>query len=86
VRELVDGLRRARHSKIVAGLKQLEAPSVVKLNNLAAAECSSIRLFFQGTLARYEELEAGKAAAGGGVGGAGGGSGAPFSSLASSLG
>ena len=40
-------------TKIQSGLKALQGPMTVKLNNLAAMECNVIRSLFQGALDRF---------------------------------
>ncbi len=55
VRLLLESLRKVRHHKIEMGLRKLNGPMAVRLNNLAAAECNVIRLLFQGTLDHYWE-------------------------------
>lgn len=56
VRNLVESLRKLRSTKIDAGLKVLQGPMTVKLNNLSAMECNVIRPFFQGALDQFHKL------------------------------
>ena len=46
-----------RWKKIDSGLKILQGPMTVKLNNLSAMECNMIRAFFQGSLDQFYKLE-----------------------------
>ena len=45
-----------RFEKIDKGLQALEGPITVKLNNVSAMECNTIRHFFQGALNRFYKL------------------------------
>lgn len=56
VKNLVESLRKVRGTKIDAGLKVLQGPMTVKLNNLSAMECNVIRPFFQGALDQFYKL------------------------------
>ena len=49
-------VRKVRSTKIDAGLKVLNGPMTVKLNNLSAMECNVIRPFFQGALNRFYKM------------------------------
>ena len=52
----MESLRKLRGTKIDAGLKVLQGPMTVKLNNLSAMECNVIRPFFQGALDQFYKL------------------------------
>eukprot|EP00195_Chlamydomonas_chlamydogama_P011762 CAMPEP_0202914660 /NCGR_PEP_ID=MMETSP1392-20130828/63646_1 /ASSEMBLY_ACC=CAM_ASM_000868 /TAXON_ID=225041 /ORGANISM="Chlamydomonas chlamydogama, Strain SAG 11-48b" /LENGTH=211 /DNA_ID=CAMNT_0049606395 /DNA_START=89 /DNA_END=721 /DNA_ORIENTATION=- len=60
VRHLLESIRRVRYHKIATGLRlglrKVEKAVPVKLNNLSAAECNSIRLLFKGTLDHFHQL------------------------------
>lgn len=45
-----------RFEKIDKGLQALEGPITVKLNNVSAMECNTIRHFFQGALNQFYKL------------------------------
>ena len=53
---LVKDIRMERFEKIDKGLQALEGPITVKLNNVSAMECNTIRHFFQGALNRFYKL------------------------------
>ena len=53
---LVKDIREERFHKIDMGLKALEGPITVKLNNVSAMECNMIRHFFQGALDQFHRL------------------------------
>lgn len=53
---LLKDIRDERFSKIDKGLKALEGPITVKLNNVSAMECNMIRHFFQGALNQFYKL------------------------------
>lgn len=53
---LVKDIREERFHKIDMGLKALEGPITVKLNNVSAMECNMIRHFFQGALDQFYRL------------------------------
>ena len=56
VHDLVETVRKVRMTKIHSGLKSLQGPMTVKLNNLSALECNIIRPLFQGALDRFWKL------------------------------
>ncbi len=53
---LVKDIRMERFEKIDKGLQALEGPITVKLNNVSAMECNTIRHFFQGALNQFYKL------------------------------
>ena len=53
---LIKDIRVERFHKIDKGLKALEGPITVKLNNVSAMECNMIRHFFQGALNHFYKL------------------------------
>lgn len=53
---LIKDIRVERFHKIDMGLKALEGPITVKLNNVSAMECNIIRHFFQGALNQFYRL------------------------------
>lgn len=53
---LIKDIRIERFHKIDMGLKALEGPITVKLNNVSAMECNIIRHFFQGALNHFYKL------------------------------
>ena len=53
---LIKDIRQERFQKIDNGLKALEGPITVKLNNVSAMECNMIRHFFQGALNQFYKL------------------------------
>ena len=53
---LIKDIRVERFHKIDMGLKALEGPITVKLNNVSAMECNMIRHFFQGALNQFHKL------------------------------
>ena len=53
---LLRDIRQERFHKIDMGLKALEGPITVKLNNVSAMECNMIRHFFQGALNQFHQL------------------------------
>ncbi len=53
---LLKDIRTERFYKIDMGLKALEGPITVKLNNVSAMECNMIRHFFQGALNQFYKL------------------------------
>lgn len=53
---LLKDIRIERFQKIDMGLKALEGPITVKLNNVSAMECNMIRHFFQGALNHFYKL------------------------------
>lgn len=53
VQTLVEQIRKVRKTKIDAGLRMLDRPMTVKMNNLSSMECNMIRPFFLGSLDRY---------------------------------
>lgn len=53
---LIKDIRVERFHKIDMGLKALEGPITVKLNNVSAMECNIIRHFFQGALNHFYRL------------------------------
>lgn len=53
---LLKDIREERFHKIDMGLRALEGPITVKLNNVSAMECNMIRHFFQGALDQFHRL------------------------------
>lgn len=53
---LIKDIREERFHKIDMGLRALEGPITVKLNNVSAMECNMIRHFFQGALDQFHRL------------------------------
>ena len=53
---LLREIRQERFHKIDMGLKALEGPITVKLNNVSAMECNMIRHSFQGALNQFYRL------------------------------
>mmetsp|Transcript_19465 Transcript_19465/g.54172 ORF Transcript_19465/g.54172 Transcript_19465/m.54172 type:complete len:229 (+) Transcript_19465:209-895(+) len=53
VQTLVEQVRKLRKTKIEAGLKMLQGPMTVKMNNLSSMECNMIRPYFLSSLDRY---------------------------------
>jgi hypothetical protein len=50
VKELIGSIQKARMTKILEGLNQLNGAVTVKLNNLGSMEINSVRAFFGGAL------------------------------------
>lgn len=56
VKELVHLVQKARMSKILSGLGQLNGPVTVKLNNLGSMEINTVRTFFGGSLDMFYKV------------------------------